>query len=258
MKKNNNKLIITIIALSITIVVIVGATFAYWQWAGGTTNVSVTVEDGIQMEITPSTTKTTVLYPVSRNNCEKAMISGTAKVKITNNTGVLARPKFYLKIQIFDPKNGDRNITVDSVGIPNNTDPQDKKTKYAHFINYAVAPASSSETCVTAARSGHFTDSVTTIPNQQGGANTTTVAGWYNSDIITELNGTFPVLTTTDPKSMSFNANAGQVTEYEYKFWIWIDSSYAFQNTGNSVTDPLQDAEIKVSWSETSEVIQVR
>lgn len=246
-KKEMNKVVIAVVAVALIITIIGGSTFAYWQWVTATeqqTFVNVTVQDGISMTITPTTTQTNVLYPITRDNCMDAAISGTALVEIVNNTGIEARPQFYLKLKIED--SAGNNITQ----------------TYAQYIHFAVLDPenpSTGTTCANATRYGQFTTTQTTNDLGQ------TISGWYNSPIITELTGTgeevdstrFPILTATDTKSMTFSVPADTTGTHTYQFWAWIDSSYTATNTGNTISDKLQDAKITISWSESCQVKQV-
>ena len=127
--KDINKVAIAVIAVALVVAVIGGSTFAYWQWITADdqqTLVNVTVQDGISMSITPTTTQTNVLYPVTRTNCSLASISGSAVVTVVNNTGVEARPQFYLKLKIEDKA---------GTNITNTTVPGTNPGKtYAEFI----------------------------------------------------------------------------------------------------------------------------
>lgn len=244
-KRNINKVTLAVIAVALIIAIVGGSTYAYWTWqtaSGQRTNVNVTVAEGISMVITPTTVSTNKLHPT--NNCAgDATIVSTALIEIDNQTGILARPKFYLKLQILN--SAGTNIT----------------STYAQYIHYAVAETDGS--CTSPIASGIFTNQQTTNVNNDGAA----VTGWYNSPIITNLNGTFPKITSEDAASVSFDAPAynggtmgnvsGNKATHTYKVWAWLGNEYAATNTGDTVSDPLQDATIKVSWSETSEVIQV-
>jgi hypothetical protein len=273
-KKEINKVIVAVIAVALVIAIVGGSTFAYWQWVTATnqqTAVNVTVKDGISMKITPSTTQTNVLYPVTDANCGLASITGQALVEVTNNTGVEARPQLYLKIKITSKEGND--IT----------------TTYAKHIKYAVSEfyqldgsgneireeegqpkvMTSGYTCVTAPRQGRFDPTIPTL-DQFGNP----VSPWRDSPILTNLTDVldaddqpitdethasrYPILPSEsgNDNSITFNVAPNSEVSHTFAFWAWIDSAYTAENTGNVVSDPLQDAKITISWSDASIVKQ--
>lgn len=264
-KKDMNKVVIAIVAVTLIIAIIGGSTFAYWQWITASeqeTLVNVTVQDGISMTIIPTTgTQTKPLYPVTRTNCQKASIEGFADVTVVNETGIEARPQFYLKLKI--EKDGE-NIT----------------STYAKYIKYAVSEyytldsngnettTESDYTCVTAPRYGTFAET----PKQTKDQGNNPVEGWFDSPLITDIKSVdgkeddetwstrFPILPsegTDNTDSITFKVNENSTGTHRFKFWAWIDSSYEATTTGTTVTDPLQDAQITLSWSDASIVKQV-
>lgn len=261
---NNNakKIIIAVVAVFIVIAIIGGATFAYWQWVTDTsqrTLVNVTVEQGISMTINPTSVSLDVdaagnigMRPT--NDCTKAnrVFSSTALVTVVNDTGIAARPKFMLKVKI------------------TKSDGSDITNAYREYIHYAVGEVNEDlpeegdnyTVCTSPIAAGTF--SGTGNDGQANGKTTNSagavIGGWYNSSYIT-LDTTaadgFPDLTSDNANSVSFTAAAKTTTTHTYKVWGWIGSEYGATNTGNSVTDPLQNATIEISWSDNSEVIQV-
>lgn len=232
-KKDNYKIIIAIAVIAVAIITIGGSTFAYWQWVSGATNqtnVSVKVEDSISMTITPTTKQTNVLYPISDAACNTASISGSAVVRISNNTGIKAKPTFKLKIKIIDSTGA--NIT-------NTTVPGTSK-KYAEYIRYAVSETSKT-TCSDNGNLviGSFTSTQT--PNH---------TDWNDS-------ASLGTAVTFQANGKTTVGGTAVVTNHTYNFWAWIDSTYQAQNIGNVVSDKLQNAKITISWSESSTVTQI-
>lgn len=263
-KKNISKIAIVIVAITVILVAAGGATFAYWQWVSAEneqTAINVTVAQGINMTINPTIISTTTMYPTKGLNAageqdldsHEAVMTSTALVTIENQTGIKARPKFMLKLQILSA--GGTNITATGSTQAPTTNPNTNQTitgtstaAHATFINYAVTEADGD--CDNPITSGTFT-----ADDEIG------ETGWYNSAYITNV-GTetpipFPKLTSTDTTSVAFEAPGYQTTTHTYKVCAWIDDSYTFTNVGDTATDPMQNATIKVSWSEESEVIQV-
>ena len=158
--------------------------------------------------------------------------------------------------------------------VKNNLTGQNITETYVDYINFAVAEyyeldeegeqteTLSSYTCANAPRTGTFTTTQTVDQFNS------IVTGWYDSPLITNLTGPgsviastrFPILPGTDSSnedSITYRVYANSTTSHRFKFWAWIDSSYEFTSQGTTVTDPLQDAKITISWSDASIVKQV-
>ena len=201
------------------------------------------------MIINPEQITKTGLYPISGTNLDshEAVMKGNATIQIINNTGVQARPKFKLKLKIY-PR-GSANFATN---------------QYKAYVNYAVTEQNGS--CDNAIIKGNFGienskpfDECTKNNCGTGWANSPWITfDTYNS--ITKANTAdgFSDITSENSKSVSFDAGPYVTTTHVYKVCAWLDSSYTFTNTGTNVTDPLQNATFIVTWSEDSEVSQVR
>jgi len=55
---------------------------------------------------------------------------------------------------------------------------------------------------------------------------------------------------------IKFIAAASTTTTKYYKLYVWLDSSYDYQNSGSSVSDPMQNLQISVKWSPASTLNQ--
>ena len=101
-KKEFKTGLIIVLILVIVMLIASGGTFAYLQWQTSTdqlTALNVSVTDNINMHIDPATVTKTGMRPT--NNCDGDFaMSGVSTVTITNNTGILARPRFKLKIKM--------------------------------------------------------------------------------------------------------------------------------------------------------------
>jgi len=276
-KKNINKIVITVVAVALIIAVIGGATFAYWAWVTNTaqqTAVNVTVAQGINMTITPESATPATLAPTTGKisdgttdlDTHSAVMKSTAIVSIENQTGILARPKFMLKLNITNAS----GASITNSSVSNNTLPGEANELvedgvlpgnisgvYRNYINYTITESNGD--CDNPIASGNFGES--------GSAATSTGNGYYNSKYITldeyhSVNNAagvdgFPDLTSENSKSVSFNAQPYATTPHTYKVCVWLDESYSYINVGDNSTDPMQNAHIIVTWSEDSEVIQV-
>lgn len=296
-RKNTSKTIIVAVAIALFVAVVGGATFAYWQWITSDdqqTAVNVTVAQGINHIITPEPGDTAVNVKMRPTNTETDIIEDCAgegdskvctlkndavmvdytQVKIENQTGIVARPKYMLKLKI---TKGGTNITDTETVYANDDD-----AKYRDYINYAVVEGGAIKDftgpingtsgswaeegdCDTPIVSGTFAawdnETTTEVDETTTGFNQIGTTGWFNSPYITLVDDTqpinFPILTSGLNNTISFNAMGYTTTYHRYKVCVWIDESYVSVNTGDTVSDPLQDATIEVSWSEESEVIQV-
>lgn len=290
--KNTNKIVITVVAVALIIAVIGGATFAYWQWITNEeqqTVVNVTMTQGINMTITPEATTNNKLYPTNTTTNQIEDCTGTgedivctltnqavmrsyAVVSIENQTGIMARPRFMLKLRIVT-SDGQTEITNSATATPTDAD----ALKYRDYIHYAVAEGGDTTNAADEAvyegdcDSPIVTGTFSAWDDGKGENDDNEIGntGWYNSPYITVVddNG-FPKITTkipadsedtsaVDATSVSFNAAPYTTTANKYKVCVWIDKDYTHVNEGDVVSDPLQDASIIVSWSEESEAIQV-
>jgi len=243
-KKPINQIIITSIALILVTILVSGGTFAYLSWTSAdNTLINITFSeenDGIKMLISPVNMVKTGMYPTTGKisngtqdlDSHPAVMVGQAYISVINNTGVVARPRFMLKIKIMSTSSN--NFFT---------------AQYMHAFKYAVTEANGD--CDNPIASGSFRDAHAT-----GGS---AAQGWFNSPTLTVNNANgFPAITSENASSVSFNAPAYTTTPHTYKVCVWVDSGYTHTNTGNTVSDGLQNARVLVSWSEDSSIEQVR
>ena len=231
-----------IVILFITMLLVSGGTFAFLLWRTSDaqrTGLAINVNEKINMHIeNPYITKMG-MYPTNSCTNEDATMSGVSLITIENQTGVIARPNFKLKVKITD---------VNGTVITNEPSISDPSKPNRYYINYAVTEVDGD--CTKSLFAGRFDQNVAT----------STGGGWYNSAWITKTNNSngFPLVSNETGDGLSFNAAAYGNTTHEYKVWAWIDSSYTVTVIGNqTVTDPMQDARIEISWSEDSTVEQI-
>lgn len=262
MKKNNNisKLIIAIIAVVLMVVIVGGSTFAYFQWTTAEnqrTAVNVTIEQGrITMHIEPETTTYTGLKPTA--TCTNSNMYGDALVTVVNNTGTLALPSLKLSAKV--TKGGTGTLT---------------SADLAH-LHYAVVSIGTTKdgsgNAVKGAVNGNCSSPLTAAAAD--GTNTV----FTNSELV--ATGTFADVSTTgawtDLPSIAgtylprqYNTNTGVVsgvtfkapqydtTHQYFRVYVWLDNTYTTTIVGNTISDPLQNAKIEVTWSTNSMVEQV-
>jgi hypothetical protein len=240
--KDNKKITTLILVLVLTIFLVASGTFAYWRWATSTaqqTLVNVMVSDDATIFIADPEEELGELYPISDCNSD-AIASWASEITVTNGTGVKLATNFKLKVKIED-KNG--NIITTDTNQWNSHD-------YKYYIKFAVTEAN--ETCNNALYKGRFDGNTPTDEEN--------LPGWYDSNSIT-LRGSdgFPNVSSRIGSGVAFHAAPNTVTKHTYKVWVWIDENYKSVTSGtNSTLDPLQDAKIVVSWSENSELEQVK
>lgn len=203
--KDREKLLITIIGVALIIVLVGGATFAYWTWRSSTnTAVTFTVQGGSMTIDGGGNITAKSLAPAVCTNSTYA-IQKKIKVTSTNDTGTDMTETLQLKITSLTPVTG-RTLT----------DTQKQSIKWA-IVKLSGESAYTSATCSS--------------PTNQG-----TFSGLSTNSVIT-------LYTATG------NAKANATTTTYYKLFIWIDSAYSgTQTTGTTVTDPLQDLTLNLSW----------
>lgn len=272
MKNNNVKnIIFAIIAVVLMIVIVGGSTFAYFQWTTAEnqkTSVNVTIEQGkIVMHIEPEQTVFEGLHPTA--NCATSVAYGDALVTITNNTGTLAIPSFKL-----------------SASVTKSVDDVDLTAKDLAYIHYAVASVGTqvvrtpgqddvvkklstvNGSCSSPLTAAQYVDDETTLfetPNLIATGTfadvvSPTPAGTTGTDLPLAQGVFLPRqynLNTGEVSGVTFKAEAG-VTSYQYfRVYIWIDEQYTTTTIGNTVSDPLQNAKIEITWSTNSMIEQV-
>lgn len=261
MKKNNiSKLIIAIIAVILIIAIVGGSTFAYFQWTTAEnqrTAVNVTIEQGrITMHIEPETTVFKDLKPTA--NCNNFSAYGDALVTVVNNTGTLAIPSLKLSAKV--TKGGSGTLTSTDLG----------------HIHYAVVSVTTTKDASGHAVKGETVNGTCSSPLTAEANGTNKV--FTNSELV--ATGTFSTVSTSGAWSdlpsttdtylprqydtstgttsgVTFKALQYDTTHQYFRVYIWLDSTYTTTIVGNTVTDPLQNAKIEVTWSANSMVEQV-
>jgi len=213
--KEKNKLIIAIVAVALIAVAVVGATYAFWTWTTNEaqrTSVSFTVTDAAED-----------VY---------ANLDGGGSTTAQNLAPVAC---------------GNSKYTTYAI----------KKTMTLTYKNASVNPAPITGTLTITA----WTPAHGTIPTAayshlhyavtESGTNCSQTA-------VTGMSGTFPTSITAgttklidDVTFLTAPANTNTEQSKTYYLWIWLDSTYEYENVGNAVTDPMQGLQFTVAWSGT-------
>lgn len=232
-KKEGYKTLLTLAAIVLIIIIISSATFAYWRWetaSGQQTNVSVQVQGGTLVIDGTNVTNTGVtLYPVKLANCASNALVGTATVKATNETETNMTVTLKLKGTLTAAQ-GTLNATA--CGSDANDDGNSDGNK--DCLKWAVVETNSSfsstTTCANATYKGTFASVGTNTPIETG------------------------ITWTADGTS---TGGTGKTTTKYYKVYVWLDSAYSYTNKGTSVSDPMQNLKVTMTWSEDSTMKQL-
>ena len=256
--KKKNKLLISIIAVVAIILIIAGSTYAYWTWQTATnqqTNVSVTVQ-GATMTITGNNMTSATLRPT--NDCDgAAALIGEATVTVVNPTATEMRATPRLDVTL-TPQSG--RTFDDTASNPD-----------LGHLHWALVDTTSSttKTCDNPDYQGTFFK-IAKVTVTGGGSTDVSITGPTVSTVgenslatfdITNMNESYAISNTLTFVAPGATTNqqgvtTNSTTTKKYKVYIWLDSTYEHTNTGNSVTDPMQDLGITVKWSNKSTLVQ--
>lgn len=267
---NIKKLIGTILGIIMFTALIAGATFAYFQWTTAEnqkTSFNVTIEEGrITMHIEPETTAFEELKPTAKCDAydnetgthPNATMYGDALVTVVNKTGTLAIPSFKLSAKV--TKGGTGTL---------------KAADLAH-IHYAVAAVSTTKdksgnavkgTTVTGSCSSPLTAAADgeslTFTNSElvatGNFSTVSTTGTWTD--LPNATGTYLPRqydkSTGTVSGVTFKALPNSTTYQYFRVYIWLDETYTTTTIGNTISDPLQDAKIEITWSKNGKIEQV-
>lgn len=216
--KDRKKLIIAILATLIIIVLVGGATFAYWTWVTNTaqqTNVSFVVnQSDLEGEMYATlegngTTTATNLKPATCNGSNA--IVKTITIKYLNKTVQAATVSATLSVTAFTARSASYLPSSTNLG----------------YLKYALTTDSSSCTS-NVQKSGSFN-------------------GLTFSSTVTPTNLPLTLFTQTFTASANMSAEGTQT----YYLYIWLDSSYEHKNIGSVNSDPMQGLSFTTQWSGT-------
>ena len=208
--KENSKLIISIVTALAIIAVVVGATFAYWQWTSNVdeqTKVNFSVPNSTSLlsaSLDGGTISVSKIVPVE--DCTNSLYATKASVTLTylNQTSVSAIAS--------------GTLAVSSFTTPHGT-PSDENLSHLH---YALTTNNSSCT----------TDTITGATGTFAGKATSGSTLFSNIALQSDIAAGTP---------------STNKTMYLY---IWLDKDYEYTNTGSGVvTDSMQDISFILTWS---------
>ena len=208
--KERNKLIIAIIAVVLIIIVVVGATYAYWQWTTNTDQ-QTTVEFSV-----PTTDEQ---LSASLDGGAQITVSDLAPSACTNQTYAMKKAVTLTY----------KNLTTQTASIKANIAVSNWNQTHSGSLDlsklhYALTRGSDAGSNCTA------------------GINRELVAGGLTSTFVSSGN------LIDNVEILSVPANTSQSTETFY-LWVWIDPDYNGTNTGNTISDPMQDLTFTLTWS---------
>ena len=265
-KKEKNNLFISIITVVAIIVIVAGSTYAYWTWQTADaqkTNVTVTVK-GATMKITGNNITSATMRPT--NDCDgAAALIGEATVTVVNETATEMRATPRLDVTL-TPVSG--RTFDDTASNPD-----------LWHLHWALVDTTSTttKTCSNPDYQGTF-NAIDKVTVSGGGSTDVTITGPTKSIVGENSLATFNITNMTNTSTnygpsnyttsstLTFIASAATInqqgvttaatTTRKYKVYIWLDDSYTHTNTGDTVSDPMQDLGITVKWSTKSTLIQ--
>ncbi len=214
--KDNTKVIISIVLVALIIVLVGGGTYAYWQWQSNTTqqtNITVTIpsQGNITMKIDGGGDITTkTLAPAQCTNTTYA-IQRKVKVTAENGTSTPMKGTIALNVAALTAAQGTLNSTNKA------------------SIKYALVSTDATQYAATGF-------------SKTGDACATSAAA----------SGTFGSVSTGGTITLINNLSivANNTTTAYYELYLWIDKGYTgATTTGTSITDPLQDLTIRLTWT---------
>ena len=222
---NTKNLIIAVAAVAVIVASVVGGTFAWWSWTSNSANANENT--AINFTIATPTFKITgtnvtgkTLAPTNVCYGSGYTLTGRATVVATNNTTTQMETSFVLSGKL-TPVSG-RTLSAD-----------DKS-----HIHWAIKQVDANNTDFSA-------------DNCTGTNSATFATGTFSSVGTSATNITTPITYTV-------NAGVSNDTKY-YQLYVWIDSGYKFTNVGSgTVTDPMQDMTVLLTFSNTSKFEQVQ
>lgn len=231
--KENKKLILSIIAVALIIVLIGGGTYAYWQWtSANNTSVTFTVTGGtMTIDGGGNITTTAKLAPASCYNTKYA-IQRKIKVTASNDTTTNMVETIQLKVNTLSTTSG----TLNSTNKASLQWALVRSNETQHAASTWIL--TSQDACEAAAATTNLETKGTMLGEGTFSAiSTNSVITLYNKDIA--------------PAKTSQTATAVSTTDY-YELYIWIDPDYTgTTTTGTTVADPLQDLTLKLVWQGT-------
>jgi len=227
-KNNNTKvLVLTILAVVMIAAMVAGGTYAWWSWTSNSANanentlVNFTVSDtstDLKLTIVGNNVTGKTLAPSSACYGDGYTLTGRVTATAVNKTPVDAKTTFVLSA-FAKPASGRSFASGDR-----------------EHLHWAIKEVNDNSTAFSAS-------------NCAGTNGTTFATGDFSSIGTSATNVNIPI-------TFDVPANTNSLPKY-YQFYVWIDSGYNYTNTGSgSVTDPMQDATVMVTFSNTGSKIE--
>lgn len=295
MSKSNIKILVFSIVIALVIIGMMGGgTYAFLQWSTNSSqrtyidNVTI-IGNEITMHIEPENTDFSGLRPTkidSSDDCSKT-VYGDTLVTIINKTGTVAIPSFKLKVRVTKSENVNTALTpealshINYVVIPLTTTVSGGKPVKGGTGSYNCSNSMSGkdETSTITLFSNVTAASKSWSTHLNFGGVSTTTGEWSHIPSCTDttkvssswvtLNGTncgylprqYYLETGTygadgSINGITFKAPPRKTTYQYFRIYAWLDETYSTTTVGTTVTDPLQNAKIEITWSDQSFIQQ--
>ena len=216
--KDNKKTILVIVAIVMVFIILAGATFAWWQWQSSDAN-----------KTNVSITITKPGFTIEGDNVTLSTLMPTAGCYSTASHTLTGKATVVANNNTSAPM-------VASITLSGKTSASFASSITSH-IHWAIKEVSTAS------------DSYSTS-NCDGTVGTTYDTGTFDEE---SVGTTWTDIATT----ITFDVASGATVTKYYQVYAWIDSGYTATNTGNTVSDPLQNKTISLTFSNSSTFEQV-
>jgi len=259
-KTQSNKKIM-IIAIVLTVIMIVGGTYAFWLWRGNITNMTISVEiPNIGLNLDGGITTVSGLSPASCTNTRYA-VNSPITIKRYNETNFPAYVVLKLSLDSFTWTSGTTAPT--STALSN--------------IRFAVSSNSATNINSTCSNAGILANTTSSVTNPTEiltySPAVTITTGEYIGSLSGINAGTKNTPVTGQAKKIltwiyEMPANSGTeenpITE-TYYIYYWLDKNYTgvaldptlYGSGASGIVDPLQNMTFDVRWS-AENIVQVQ
>lgn len=244
--KNNQTLIMSIIAVALIAALVSGGTYAYWTWVTNETQ-----RTGVSFNIANTTTDlglsaslegngTTAASDLKPTTCTDSTYALKKEVTITshNETNAAAKATAILSLSTFTLA---QNYNATSFNPNSTITVGGSQVKRISLLKWAIT--SSDTDCNTnVTKTGNFSQLYASASAAIAGTPVSTITFSGKN-----FSNTQKVLT-----ALEFNVPANTATQTNtFYLWIWLDSSYVHENVGSVNSDPMQGFKIVTQWSGT-------
>ena len=212
--KDNKKIFLAIVSVILIVIVVVGATFAWWIWTSDNAN-----KTDINFTFSNGSDKLKAIFDADATAFDGFGPASTCK-------GTYAKKA---TIKLFYSNSTDLPATINST-LKLAAEPSSTHTGTINKakINWALTSIDAATACVSGG-AGYIASG--TLDGK------TTNSNIYSGNLGVD--------------SIAVGTTMGNPNKTLY-LYFWIDSSYNYNNNGNSVvTDPMQDLTVKVLWDGT-------